>query len=202
MKIAELAKRVAQEEQMRKKKETLIAMVERILSEAGLQMAQLKEQEQKEADNALKNIKTIDDLRLRVASLEKELFDQTSKARRLEEELREQVAKNQQMMLVARGTQNTVRYDMAAEDDYDEGEVSRRINEEKEERMIPMSTVISFSTTRSTQESVQTLVDLLFFALNDRTSDEEKAIKKMISDFKSSMRPQMDVKDSTQNFYL
>ena len=31
---------------------------------------------------------------------------------------------------------------------------------------------------------------------------EEKIIKKLMADFRKSLRPQMDVKDSTQNFYL
>ena len=53
-----------------------------------------------------------------------------------------------------------------------------------------------------TQEAVQTVVDLLYFAINDRTPEEEKNIKKLMSDFRKAMRPQMDVKDSTQNFYM
>ena len=68
--------------------------------------------------------------------------------------------------------------------------------------MIAMSTVLSFGTTRMTQEAVQTVVDLLFFAINDRTPEEEKSIKQLMTDFRKALRPQMDVKDSTQNFYM
>ena len=68
--------------------------------------------------------------------------------------------------------------------------------------MIAMSTVLSFGSTRMTQEAIQTVVDLLYFAINDRTPEEEKIIQKLMADFRKSLRPQMDVKDSTQNFYM
>ena len=143
------------------------------------------------------------DLKQRNAALNKELMDQTSRANRLEEELSKKVHEYQDIIVKLSKEKEGPRYWIAAEDDYDEHESTRRQkSKESEERMIAMSTVLSFGSTRMTQDAIQTIVDLLHFALNDRTPEEDKAIKKMMDDFRKTLRPQMEVKDSTQNFYM
>lgn len=191
----ELTRAISQNMQVRQMRAELMERIGRSINDVEQQIVQLGEQDRKEAGIVDSMMKTNEDLRQKLAEVERELFVQTSKAMRLEEELRAQVEKYQQLTNVYQKRRYSDCY-MDAEPLHDEQE------QESKERMIPMSTVISFSTTRSTQESVQTLADLLFFALSDRTPDEEKAIKKMIADYKKSMRPQVNATDSTQNFYL
>lgn len=104
--------------------------------------------------------------------------------------------KNQHLMQQARGTAFRPRFDIAAEEDFDEQELDSK------ERMIALSTIISFGSSLMTPEGMETVVHMLDFAVHDRTPEEGKAIKKMIADFRGLLRPQMAVKDSTQNFYL
>ena len=203
---AELAKAVARTEQARKKKAEVFAMITRSINETEALIAQLGEQNQDELNRALEIQKeNVDlrqknnDLRDRNAALHKELMDERSRANRMESELREQIAKNQDVKQYI--IHNQYGCIMAAEAGPDEDKC-RGINQNDEERAIPFSTILSFGSTRMTQEAVQTVVDLLYFAINNRTSEEEKNIKKLMSDFRKTMRPQMDVKDSTQNFYM
>lgn len=203
---AELAKAVAQTEQARKKKAEVLAMIMRSINETETLIAQLGEQNQDELNRALEIQKENVDLRQknnelidRNAALNKELMDERSRANRMESELREQIAKNQDVKQYI--IHNQYGCIMAAEAGPDEHKC-RGINQNDEERAIPFSTILSFGSTRMTQEAVQTVVDLLYFAINDRTPEEEKIIKKLMADFRKSLRPQMDVKDSTQNFYL
>lgn len=203
---AELAKAVAQTEQARKKKAEVLAMIMRSINETETLIAQLGEQNQDELNRALEIQKENVDLRQknnelrdRNAALNKELMDERSRANRMESELREQIAKNQDVKQYI--IHNQYGCIMAAEAGPDEDKC-RGINQNDEERAIPFSTILSFGSTRMTQEAVQTVVDLLYFAINDRTPEEEKIIKKLMADFRKSLRPQMDVKDSTQNFYL
>ena len=203
---AELAKAIARTEQARKKKAEVFAMITRSINETEALIAQLGEQNQDELNRALEIQKeNVDlrqknnDLRDRNAALHKELMDERSRANRMESELREQIAKNQDVKQYI--IHNQYGCIMAAEAGPDEDKC-RGINQNDEERAIPFSTILSFGSTRMTQEAVQTVVDLLYFAINDRTSEEEKNIKKLMSDFRKAMRPQMDVKDSTQNFYM
>jgi len=203
---AELAKAVARTEQARQKKAEVLAMIMRSINETEALIAQLGEQNQDELNRALEiqkeNVELRqknNDLRDRNAALNKELMDERSRANRMESELREQIAKNQDVKQYI--IHNQYGCIMAAEAGPDEDKC-RGINQNDEERAIPFSTILSFGSTRMTQEAVQTVVDLLYFAINDRTSEEEKNIKKLMADFRKALRPQMDVKDSTQNFYL
>ena len=203
---AELAKAIARTEQARKKKAEVFAMITRSINETEALIAQLGEQNQDEINRALEIQKENVDLRQknsvlrdRNAALNKELMDERSRANRMESELREQIAKNQDVKQYI--IHNQYGCIMAAEAGPDEDKC-RGINQNDEERAIPFSTILSFGSTRMTQEAVQTVVDLLYFAINDRTSEEEKNIKKLMADFRKALRPQMDVKDSTQNFYL
>ena len=203
---AELAKAIARTEQARKKKAEVFAMITRSINETEALIAQLGEQNQDEINRALEIQKeNVDlrqknnDLRDRNAALNKELMDERSRANRMESELREQIAKNQDVKQYI--IHNQYGCIMAAEAGPDEDKC-RGINQNDEERAIPFSTILSFGSTRMTQEAVQTVVDLLYFAINDRTPEEEKNIKKLMADFRKALRPQMDVKDSTQNFYL
>ena len=203
---AELAKAVARTEQARKKKAEVFAMITRSINETEALIAQLGEQNQDELNRALEIQKeNVDlrqknnDLRDRNAALNKELMDERSRANRMESELREQIAKNQDVKQYI--IHNQYGCIMAAEAGPDEDKC-RGINQNDEERAIPFSTILSFGSTRMTQEAVQTVVDLLYFAINDRTPEEEKNIKKLMADFRKVLRPQMDVKDSTQNFYM
>ena len=203
---AELAKAVARTEQARKKKAEVFAMITRSINETEALIAQLGEQNQDELNRALEIQKENVDLRQknnvlrdRNAALNKELMDERSRANRMESELREQIAKNQDVKQYI--IHNQYGCIMAAEAGPDEDKC-RGINQNDEERAIPFSTILSFGSTRMTQEAVQTVVDLLYFAINDRTPEEEKNIKKLMADFRKVLRPQMDVKDSTQNFYM
>lgn len=203
---AELAKAVARTEQARQKKAKVLDMIMRSINETEALIAQLGKQNQDELNRALEIQKENVDLRQknnvlrdRNAALNKELMDERSRANRMESELREQIAKNQDVKQYI--IHNQYGCIMAAEAGPDEDKC-RGINQNDEERAIPFSTILSFGSTRMTQEAVQTVVDLLYFAINDRTSEEEKNIKKLMADFRKALRPQMDVKDSTQNFYL
>lgn len=203
---AELAKAVARTEQARQKKAEVLAMIMRSINETEALIAQLGEQNQDELNRALEIQKENVDLRQknnvlrdRNAALNKELMDERSRANRMESELREQIAKNQDVKQYI--IHNQYGCIMAAEAGQDEDKC-RGINQNDEERAIPFSTILSFGSTRMTQEAVQTVVDLLYFAINDRTPEEEKNIKKLMADFRKVLRPQMDVKDSTQNFYM
>lgn len=193
MKEAELARTAAQVEQARKKKKLMVLRITNSINDVNKLLEQFNLQDEKDTKRTIGLVNDNTHLKTRIVALQKELMNQKSRADRMEEELREQVAKNQS---VIHGNDN-YNIDMAAEDD---GFAER--NRKNEERMIPMSTVISFCKTRMTGEAVQTLADLLYFALQDRTAQEEAEIKGMMDAFKTSMRPQMDVKDSTQNFYL
>lgn len=203
---AELAKAVARTEQARQKKAKVLDMIMRSINETEALIAQLGKQNQDELNRALEIQKENVDLRQknnvlrdRNVALNKELMDERSRANRMESELREQIAKNQEVKQYI--IHNQYGCIMAAEAGPDEDKC-RGINQNDEERAIPFSTILSFGSTRMTQEAVQTVVDLLYFAINDRTSEEEKNIKKLMADFRKALRPQMDVKDSTQNFYL
>ena len=203
---AELAKAVARTEQARQKKAKVLDMIMRSINETEALIAQLGKQNQDELNRALEIQKENVDLRQknnvlrdRNAALNKELMDERLRANRMESELREQIAKNQDVKQYI--IHNQYGCIMAAEAGPDEDKC-RGINQNDEERAIPFSTILSFGSTRMTQEAVQTVVDLLYFAINDRTSEEEKNIKKLMADFRKALRPQMDVKDSTQNFYL
>ena len=203
---AELAKAVARTEQARQKKAKVLDMIMRSINETEALIAQLGKQNQDELNKELEIQKENVDLRQknnvlrdRNAALNKELMDERSRANRLEVELREQIAKNQDVKQYI--IHNQYGCIMAAEAGPDEDKC-RGINQNDEERAIPFSTILSFGSTRMTQEAVQTVVDLLYFAINNRTPEEEKNIKKLMADFRKALRPQMDVKDSTQNFYL
>ncbi len=166
-------------------------------------VAQIGEQDQNESKKLIETLKENADLKMRVAAVKKELMDQTMRAKRLEEELKVQVQKYQEATRNRTVVNNVYNSYMAAE--YDDGTAhqdTKRKQQKEEERSIPMSTVLSFGSTRMTQEAVQTIVDLLYFAINDRTPEEEKNIKKIIDDFRKTLRPQVNAKDSTQNFYL
>lgn len=200
---AELAKAVAQTEQAREKKSAMVAKIMRSINDAEGQIAQLVKQDQAEAYRAIELLKVNDDLRQKNAALSKALMDERSRANRLEVELSKKMFEYQDMIVRFRKEKEGSQYWIAAEDYYDERKPTRQQKlQENKERMIAMSTILSFGSTRMTQESVQTIVDLLYFAINDRTPEEEKNIKKLMSDFRKTMRPQMDVKDSTQNFYM
>ena len=203
---AELAKAVARTEQARQKKAEVLDMIMRSINETEALIAQLGKQNQDELNRALEIQKENVDLRQknnvlrdRNAALNKELMDERSRANRMESELREQIAKNQEVKQYI--IHNQYGCIMAAEAGPDEDKC-RGINQNDEERAIPFSTILSFGSTRMTQEAVQTVVDLLYFAINNRTPEEEKNIKKLMADFRKVLRPQMDVKDSTQNFYM
>lgn len=200
---AELAKAIAQAEQAREKKSVMVAKIMRSINDAEGQIAQLVKQDQAEAYRAIELLKVNDDLRQRNAALSKALMDERSRANRLEVELSKKMFEYQDMIVRLRKEKEGSLYWIAAEDYYDERKPTRQQKlQENKERMIAMSTILSFGSTRMTQESVQTIVDLLYFAINDRTPEEDKIIKKLMADFRKALRPQMDVKDSTQNFYL
>jgi len=200
---AELAKAIAQAEQAREKKSAMVAKIMRSINDAEGQIAQLVKQDQAEAYRAIELLKVNDDLRQRNAALSKALMDEQSRAKRLEVELSKKMFEYQDMIVRLRKEKEGSQYWIAAEDYYDERKPTRQQKlQENKERMIAMSTILSFGSTRMTQESVQTIVDLLYFAINDRTPEEDKIIKKLMADFRKALRPQMDVKDSTQNFYM
>ena len=200
---AELAKAIAQAEQAREKKSAMVAKIMRSINDAEGQIAQLVKQDQTEAYRAIELLKVNDDLRQRNAALSKALMDERSRANRLEVELSKKMFEYQDMIVRLRKEKEGSQYWIAAEDYYDERKPTRQQKlQENKERMIAMSTILSFGSTRMTQESVQTIVDLLYFAINDRTPEEDKIIKKLMADFRKALRPQMDVKDSTQNFYM
>lgn len=170
---AELTRAIAQAEQARNKKASIVSKLVRSINDAESMIAQIGEQDQNETKRLIDALKENADLKIQVAAVKKELMDQTSRANRLEAELQVQVQKYPEAM-----------------------------QRKGDERSVPMSTVLSFSTTRSTVEQIQTLVDLLYFALDNRTPEEEKAIKQMLADFRKELRPQINAKDSTQNFYM
>ena len=200
---AELAKAIAQAEQAREKKSAMVAKIMRSINDAEGQIAQLVKQDQAEAYRAIELLKVNDDLRQKNAALSKALMDERSRANRLEVELSKKMFEYQDMIVRLRKEKEGSQYWIAAEDYYDERKPTRQQKlQENKERMIAMSTILSFGSTRMTQESVQTIVDLLYFAINDRTPEEDKIIKKLMADFRKVLRPQMDVKDSTQNFYM
>ena len=200
---AELAKAIAQAEQAREKKSVMVAKIMRSINDAEGQIAQLVKQDQAEAYRAIELLKVNDDLRQRNAALNKELMDERSRANRLEVELSKKMNEYQDMIVRLNKEKESPIFWIAAEEAHNERRPTKQQRrEESEERMIAMSTVLSFGSTRMTQEAIQTVVDLLYFAINDRTSEEEKNIKKLMADFRKSLRPQMDVKDSTQNFYM
>lgn len=200
---AELAKAIAQAEQAREKKSAMVAKIMRSINDAEGQIAQLVKQDQAEAYRAIELLKVNDDLRQRNAALSKALMDERSRANRLEVELSKKMFEYQDMIVRLRKEKEGSQYWIAAEDYYDERKPTRQQKlQENKERMIAMSTILSFGSTRMTQEAVQTIVDLLYFAINDRTPEEDKIIKKLMADFRKALRPQMDVKDSTQNFYM
>ena len=200
---AELAKAIAQAEQAREKKSAMVAKIMRSINDAEGQIAQLVKQDQAEAYRAIELLKVNDDLRQKNAALSKALMDERSRANRLEVELSKKMFEYQDMIVRFRKEKEGSQYWIAAEDYYDERKPTRQQKlQENKERMIAMSTILSFGSTRMTQESVQTIVDLLYFAINDRTPEEDKIIKKLMADFRKALRPQMDVKDSTQNFYM
>ena len=199
----ELAKAIAQAEQAREKKSAMVAKIMRSINDAEGQIAQLVKQDQAEAYRAIELLKVNDDLRQKNAALSKALMDERSRANRLEVELSKKMFEYQDMIVRLRKEKEGSQYWIAAEDYYDERKPTRQQKlQENKERMIAMSTILSFGSTRMTQESVQTIVDLLYFAINDRTPEEDKIIKKLMADFRKALRPQMDVKDSTQNFYM
>lgn len=199
----ELKRAMAQAEHARTKKATIVAKLIRSINEAEGMVAQIGEQDQNESKKWIETLKENADLKMRVAAVKKELMDQTMRAKRLEEELKVQVQKYQEATRNRTVVNNVYNSYMAAEYDDDTAHQDTKRKEHKgEERTIPMSTVLSFGSTRMTQEAVQTIVDLLYFAINDRTLEEEKNIKKMIDDFRKTLRPQVNAKDSTQNFYL
>ena len=200
---AELAKAIAQAEQAREKKSAMVAKIMRSINDAEGQIAQLVKQDQTEAYRAIELLKVNDDLRQRNAALSKALMDERSRANRLEVELSKKMFEYQDMIVRLRKEKEGSQYWIAAEDYYDERKPTRQQKlQENKERMIAMSTILSFGSTRMTQESVQTIVDLLSFAINNSTPEEDKILKKLIVDFRKALRPQMDVKDSTQNFYM
>lgn len=200
---AELAKAIAQAEQAREKKSAMVAKIMRSINDAEGQIAQLVKQDQVEAYRAIELLKVNDDLRQKNAALSKALMDERSRANRLEVELSKKMFEYQDMIVRLRKEKEGSQYWIAAEDYYDERKPTRQQKlQENKERMIAMSTILSFGSTRMTQEAVQTIVDLLYFAINDRTPEEDKIIKKLMADFRKVLRPQMDVKDSTQNFYM
>ncbi len=200
---AELAKAIAQAEQAREKKSVMVAKIMRSINDAEGQIAQLVKQDQAEAYRAIELLKVNDDLRQRNAALNKELMDERSRANRLEVELSKKMNEYQDMIVRLNKEKESPIFWIAAEEAHNERRPTKQQRrEESEERMIAMSTVLSFGSTRMTQEAIQTVVDLLYFAINDRTPEEEKIIQKLMADFRKSLRPQMDVKDSTQNFYM
>ena len=200
---AELAKAIAQAEQAREKKSVMVAKIMRSINDAEGQIAQLVKQDQAEAYRAIELLKVNDDLRQRNAALSKALMDERSRANRLEVELSKKMNEYQDMIVRLNKEKESPIFWIAAEEAHNERRPTKQQRrEESEERMIAMSTVLSFGSTRMTQEAIQTVVDLLYFAINDRTPEEEKIIKKLMADFRKSLRPQMDVKDSTQNFYM
>jgi len=200
---AELAKAIAQTEQARKRNTAFIAKLTHSINEAEDVIAKFSEQSEKEIKRTTELLKENVDLKTQLAAVRKELTDERMRSNRLEVELSKKVHENQNMKVKLRKEIKDGEFWIAAEDDYDERmPTSQQKEQESEERMIAMSTVLSFGTTRMTQEAVQTVVDLLFFAINDRTPEEEKSIKQLMTDFRKALRPQMDVKDSTQNFYM
>lgn len=199
----ELKRAMAHAEHARTKKATIVAKLIRSINEAEGMVAQIGEQDQNESKKLIETLKENADLKMRVAAVKKELMDQTSKAHRLEEELRLQVQKYQEAIQTRTVVNNVYnRYEAAEYDDGTAHQDTKRKQQKEEERRIPMSTVLSFSTSRTSVEQIQTLVDLLYFAIDNRTPKEEKAIKQMLTDFLNPRRPQMNVKDSTQNFYV
>ncbi|MBO5628650.1 MAG: hypothetical protein J5965_06160, partial [Aeriscardovia sp.] len=200
--VPELTKAIAQAERNRNKKLAVVDEIIRTINVAEGLVAQIGEQNHKETDKLIEALKENADLKTQIAAVKKELMDQTIRAHRLEDELKVQVQKYQEAAQ-SRTVVNNVYYShVAAEyDDDADFQDTKRKEHKGEERTIPMSTVLSFGSTRMTQEAVQTLVDLLYFAINDRTPEEDKNIQKMMDDFRKTLRPQVNAKDSTQNFY-
>lgn len=200
---AKLAKAIAQAEQSRKRNNVFIAKLMNSINEAESTIAQFSEQSEKEVKKTTDLLKENAHLKTQVAAVKKELMDQTLRANRLQEELKLQVLKYQESIQNRTVVNNVYNSYVAAEYNDDADFHNTKREEHKgEERTIPMSTVLSFGSTRMTLEAVQTLVDLLYFAINDRTSEEDKNIKKMMDDFRKALRPQINAKDSTQYFYL
>lgn len=199
----ELKRAMAQAEHARTIKATIVAKLIRSINEAEDMVAQIGEQDQNESKKLIETLKENADLKMRVAAVKKELMDQTMRAKRLEKELRLQVQKYQEAIQTRTVVNNVYnRYEAAEYDDDTAHQDTKRKQQKEEERSIPMSTVLSFGSTRMTEDAVQTVVDLLYFAIDDRTPEEDKNIKKLMADFRKSLRPQMNVKDSTQNFYV
>ena len=199
----ELAKAMAQIEQARNNNQTFIAKLMRSMNEAEGMLAKIGEEKEKDTLKLIEALKENADLKTQIVAVKKELMDQTIRAHRLEDELKVQVQKYQDATHNRTVVYNVYNSNVAAEyDDDADFQDTKRKEHKGEERTIPMSTVLSFGSTRMTQEAVQTIVDLLYFAINDRTPEEEKNIKKMMDDFRKTLRPQVNAKDSTQNFYL
>ena len=72
----------------------------------------------------------------------------------------------------------------------------------KSNHNITLEMILSFGATRLTTEGLQTIIDLIHYAMPERDPEIDQAIQKMISDFRNAGRPQMNVKDSVQNIYL
>ena len=143
---AELAKAVARTEQARQKKAEVLDMIMRSINETEALIAQLGKQNQDELNRALEIQKENVDLRQknnvlrdRNAALNKELMDERSRANRMESELREQIAKNQDVKQYI--IHNQYGCIMAAEAGPDEDKC-RGINQNDEERAIPFSTTV------------------------------------------------------------
>ena len=201
---AEFAKAMAQNEQEQNRRQVQFGKILRIATDLQNLVEQMGERDKKYYDRTAELLKENADLRLRVTSLQKELTDQTMRANRMERELQVQVQRSQMEIEDYRQKMNIFishSYPIAAEDSFEDRQYKNMYGE-KTERKIPMATVLSFGSTRMTEDAVQTLMDLLYFALSDRTPEEDKSIKKMMTDFRKAQRLQMNVKDSTQNFYM
>ena len=146
---AELAKAIAQAEQAREKKSAMVAKIMRSINDAEGQIAQLVKQDQAEAYRAIELLKVNDDLRQRNAALSKALMDERSRANRLEVELSKKMFEYQDMIVRLRKEKEGSQYWIAAEDYYDERKPTRQQKlQENKERMIAMSTILSFGSTR------------------------------------------------------
>ena len=165
---AELAKAIAQAEKKREKKSVMVAKIMRSINDAEGQIAQLVKQDQAEAYRAIELLKVNDDLRQRNAALNKELMDERSRANRLEVELSKKMNEYQDMIVRLNKEKESPIFWIAAEEAHNERRPTKQQRrEESEERMIAMSTVLSFGSTRMTQEAVQT----------DRENEPEKMRK-------------------------
>ena len=189
----ELTKAVVQNNAAQNKRKSTFARIANLMGSLSKQVEQLDKQDEADFERMEELLKDISNLQAKVHGLQKELMEQTMRANRLEGELQQQVKRNQEKQKVFISYRWPEEANVAADEPEDE---------KPQERAIMMSTVVSFGATRMTQEAVQTLVDLLHFALDDRTPEEDEAIRKMMADFRSEQRPQMNVTDSTQNFFL